>query len=98
MDEDRGEAGREALEGLIDHAIRELESGDEQARAAMRRLAAAYDALSEEIAKQLTRRESCLLDDYMNALMDANNHEYRYLYLQGIKDSILFLMKLGLLH
>lgn len=30
--------------------------------------------------------------------MHSNDHEYRYLYVQGIKDSILFLMKLGLLH
>lgn len=98
MREERCQVGREALDKLIDHAVRELTEGDEQAKAAIRRLSAAYDALSDEIARQLTKQESSLLDDYMNALMDTNDHEYRYLYVQGIKDSIRFFVKLGMLH
>lgn len=97
MDEEREALGRDALDSLIDHAIRRLAAGDQQAKAAIHRLAEAYDAVAAESAGKLTREESCLLDSYMNALMDANNHEYRYLYVQGIKDCIGFLIKLGLL-
>lgn len=95
--EERDTLGQEAVDSLVDLAIRELAAGDPQAKAAIHRLAEAYDALADEIAEQLTGKEASLLNDYANALMDVNNYEYRYLYVQGLKDCIRFLMKLDML-
>lgn len=97
VDQERDSLGKATVDALIDLAIRELSVGDSQAKAAIHRLSETYDALSDEIARQLTKQESSLLDDYANALMDTNNHEYRYLYVQGIKDCIRFLINLKML-
>lgn len=92
------EAGQEAMDLFIERALKELAADDEQAKAAISRFMDARERLTDKIDENLTEQESCLLDDYMNELADVNEHEYRYLYIQGIKDCIRFFMKLGLLH
>lgn len=92
------EVGQEAMDLFIDRAIKELAADDKQAKAAISRLMDARDKLIEKIEENLSEKESCLLNDYMNKFADVNEYEYRYLYMQGIKDCIRFLLKLELLH
>ena len=85
-----------ALDQVIMRALYDLEQSDAVAKEAQVKLSLLYDSLRFD--NTLDAAVQARISRYIEQTIDAANAEFRHIYLQGAKDSITVMRKLGVIN
>lgn len=93
------ESKKEILEFTIDQliyrALLEMEQNDSRAKLSAKKMADACDALIDNNSESLETQQR--LDEYVGQLCEVSAEQFQYLYVQGAKDCVALLQKLGVI-
>lgn len=91
----REEIMTDAMDMLVYRAILELTESDTASKAA----ASEVSSMGEDIAADpaLDEKSRAAMEQYLNRLNDMVSSHYRHLYIQGAKDCVAVLRKLGVI-
>ena len=84
-----------ALDQVIMRALYDMEQSDESAREAADRLSKHYDSLRFDDSLSAEAHER--IRQYIENTVEAAKAEFRHIYLQGAKDSVTAMRKLGVI-